>query len=987
MATLPAALRRRPPRWAIVVAGILALYSIFGFLILPRIVRAQMEKKLPDVLHRPVTVREVRFNPFAISMTIRGFSVRQPDGSPLLSFEELYVDVALLRHWRGGVHLESVKLVRPEVAVAIEKGGQLNFADLLAAPEPAEPVPTARLARKARAEPPKPEPDPTVFEIAHFLLDRGAIAFADRNRPHPFQARLEPLSFALDGFTTEPKKNGAYHFEARLEPATQLAWTGSISVTPPKSEGELSITGIPLAQFENYAEDSTTFRITAGTLDVRGKYVFDASSTPSIIRLEEGSARLNGLRLDPPGRDEALVRIDSLAFDGVSADVGQAQARIRSIALSGARIVARRLEDGAIELATLTPPRRRAPSSSSPSSEPSRPWSTRLDQLRVERLDLLWEDHTTPAPASVEIGEFALSLAPLAVPGDTPASFSTSMRIGGEGHFSAKGTLHPGSGSVEAEFALSKLALAMFQPYAALAITGSIGRGELDMTGRASFAPASGGAGRVRLGGDLSVSNFALLDSEGKELAGFERFALEKLATDTQAVSLGRVLLKGARMHYRINPDGSGNWASLSRQPARPEAGREDAPIESKRQGPEPRISIGAIALQNLSFDFTDRSLQPPFTARITRFGGQIAPFKKPGMVKSQIDFAGKLDGASLRVAGTLRPAGKDSDADIAVTLAPWNLPPTTPYGIRYTGYPVQRGKLTLDLKYKLGGRRVEASNVVAIHQLQLGDKVDSPTATGLPVKLALAILTDREGKLEIDLPIDGELDDPDFRVGKLVVHAILNVLQKAATSPFALLGSLFGHSEDLSMVEFAAGSDELGDAGRKKLESLAKALAERPGLRLSIAGGMDPEADRKGLLQSQLQETLLARRRGPASGKPAHGDDEPLSDAERGTALHALYLERVVAPREKEAAELRAEGKPVPAGFVARRDAPAPDVEAMLMQTMSLSPDALADLARSRAETVQDELTESYGIDPERVFVATTPETPRTRQATLQLE
>src|SRR3954451_18265164 len=287
MATLPAALRRRPPRWAIVVAGILALYSIFGFLILPRIVRAQMEKKLPDVLHRPVTVREVRLNPFAISMTIRGFSVRQPAGSPLLSFEEMYVAVALLRHWRGGVYLESVKLVRPEVSVAIEKGGQLNFADLLGAPEPAEPVPTARLARKARAEPPRPEPKPTVFEIAHFSLDRGAIAFADRNRPHPFEARLEPLSFALDGFTTEPKKNGAYHFEARLEPATQLAWTGSISAIPPKSAGELSITGIQLAQFVSYAEDSTTLRITAGTMDLRGRYLLDASRTPTAIKLEE----------------------------------------------------------------------------------------------------------------------------------------------------------------------------------------------------------------------------------------------------------------------------------------------------------------------------------------------------------------------------------------------------------------------------------------------------------------------------------------------------------------------------------------------------------------------------------------------------------------------------------------------------------------------------------------------------------------------------
>src|SRR3954447_18089276 len=314
MGTLAESFRRRPPRWAIVVVGLLGLYAVAGFLVLPAIVRSQMEKRLPGVLHRAVTVREVRFNPFAISMTIRGFSVKERDGSTLLGFEELYVDVALLRHLSGGVHLEEVRVVRPEVRVAVLQGGKLNFSDLLENGEPEKPP-----------EPKPAEGKPTIFEIAHFSLDRGAIAFADRNRRRPFEGRIEPLSFALDGFTTEPQKNGAYHFEARLEPATQLAWTGTISAIPPKSAGELSITGIQLAQFVSYAEDSTTLRITAGTMDLRGKYLFDASRTPTAIKLEEGSLSLNGLRLDHPDRDDELVRLDSLALDGISADVGEAQ--------------------------------------------------------------------------------------------------------------------------------------------------------------------------------------------------------------------------------------------------------------------------------------------------------------------------------------------------------------------------------------------------------------------------------------------------------------------------------------------------------------------------------------------------------------------------------------------------------------------------------------------------------------------------------------
>ncbi|MFL5294038.1 MAG: DUF748 domain-containing protein [Myxococcales bacterium] len=974
MGTLAESFRRRPPRWAIVVVGLVGLYAISGFLVLPAIVRSQMEKRLPAVLHRAVTVREVRFNPFAISMTIRGFSVKERDGSTLLGFEELYVDVALLRHLRGGVHLEEVRVVRPEVRVAVLKGGKLNFSDLLENGE-----------REQPAEPKPAEGKPTIFEIAHFSLDRGAIAFADRNRRRPFEGRIEPLSFALDGFTTEPQKNGAYHFEAKLEPATQLAWTGTISAIPPKSAGELSITGIQLAQFVSYAEDSTTLRITAGTMDLRGRYLFDASRTPTAIKLEEGSLSLNGLRLDHPDRDDELVRLESLALDGISADVGEAEARVRSIALLGAHLIVRRLSDGRIELSHLSRPRVLPKPSGAP---PSRPWTTRVDGIHVERLGLVWEDHVPATPARVEIGDLQLNLSPLLLPGGVTSTFSTSFRIGPDGHFSAQGTANAASGAADVQLELTKLDLSMFQPYAAQSITGSLARGELEVKGRASWSVAPDGTQRPRFDGDIAVANLSLLDGTGKPLAGFERFALEKLQTDTVETRLRRVLLKGGRLHGRIAPDGIANWATLSREPAKqetPPAKPETARVARKAEGP--KVSIEAIALEDFALDFTDRSLKPPFVTRLTRFGGQIAPFTQPGLAKSKIDLSGKLDGAPFRVSGVLRPAGKDSDADLTVSLAPWNLPPTSSYGIQYAGYPVQRGKLQLDLKYKLAKRRVEASNIVTIHQLQLGDHVDSPTATGLPVKLALAILTDRQGKLTIDLPVEGNLDDPDFRVGKVILHAVLNVLEKAALAPFALLGSLFGSSEDMSAVDFAAGSDELADTEEKKLESLAKALAERPGLRLSIAGSMDPQIDRKGLLRSQLEEVLAAARH-PPSGKlsPDH-DEAPLGAPERATVLHALYQERVIAPREKQAAQLKAAGKSIPADLLPRPGA-TPDVEETALQdTLSISPDDLADLARSRAETIQQALIEDYGIEPDRVFLADKPAPSRKSQATLQLE
>jgi hypothetical protein len=991
---------RRPPRWTIVVASLVLAYTLFGFFVLPRILKSQLETRLPPLLHRSVTVREVLFNPYAMSVTIRGFAVQEPDGSPLLTFEELYVNAAVLKHLRGGVHLQEVKLVQPVVGIAIEKGGRLNFADLLDQP----------------AEPKKPDSKPLLFEVARLTLDRGAISFSDLNRPHPFRGRIEPLSFSLQGFTTEPQKNGAYDFKARLEPSTEFVWSGSISTTPLKSSGTVSIRGIDLSQFGSYTDDSTQLRIRKGILDVQARYVFDASRTPTVIQLEDASALLSQLRVDPPAPlrgdpptpDEPLFTLDTLRLDGLSADVGAQSLRLRSIALSGGRVLARRLKDGRLELAELAKPARpaappaRTPPAAAPAAE-SKPWTTTLDELKVDHFGAVWIDESLAKPARLTVDELALRIGPVSVPGDAASRFETSMRLNGEGHLSADGTAHLGSSATDVHVSLKDLAFAPFQPYAAEFVTASIARGALSLDARASVAQ-----GRTSVSGDLQATNFSLVDTEGKELLGFDRFALGKLETDTKVTKLELVSLKGARLHYRIEPGKADNWSTLLRN-AKPAAPADAIPVAAatpvpsaapaaaasqpsapkKGKAPESKIAIKAIAIDDLALDFTDRSISPPYVARLTQFGGRIAPFAQPPQGTTRIDLGGKLDGAKVLVAGTLKPAGKESDADVTVSLAPWNLTPTTPYGIRFAGYPVEKGKLSLDLKYKIAGRKLDASNLVVIDQLTLGDSVNSPTATHLPVKLALAILTDRAGKLQIDLPIQGSMDDPDFRFGKVIVRTVVNVLEKAATAPFALLGSLFGSSEDMSSLEFASGADELAGAEQAKLDKLAKALTERPALRLSVAGLSDPATDRAGLLQAALDDALVdARRSATPAGKQPPPDDQPLSEAERAAGLRTLLLQRVVQPREQQAAALRAAGKPVPAELVPHRDLPAEQAEALVKETFALTPEDFDALARARAEAVQEALCDGHGLDPSRVFVAAAkagakPE----RKVSLQLE
>jgi len=220
------------------------------------------------------------------------------------------------------------------------------------------------------------------------------------------------------------------------------------------------------------------------------------------------------------------------------------------------------------------------------------------------------------------------------------------------------------------------------------------------------------------------------------------------------------------------------------------------------------------------------------------------------------VDGVGPID-----IAGHINPFNQTATNDLKITFKDVDLTPTSPYSGKFAGYRIAEGKLNLDLSYNLVGRKLKSKNVITLDRFTFGEKVASPDATHLPVRLAVAILKDRSGQILIDVPVEGSLDDPKFRVGKVVVHVLMNILEKAATSPFSLLGAVFGGGgEELSYQDFAPGSAVLLPSNEQKLDSLVKGLYERPGLQLEIAGSIDPDADRDGLRRASLDKQIRTR-------------------------------------------------------------------------------------------------------------------------------
>ena len=270
------------------------------------------------------------------------------------------------------------------------------------------------------------------------------------------------------------------------------------------------------------------------------------------------------------------------------------------------------------------------------------------------------------------------------------------------------------------------------------------------------------------------------------------------------------------------------------------------------------QIKIGKVALDNASFHFTDESVQPHVESTVGDFSGSVKGLTSDLNTVAAVDFKGKVNNyAPFSISGKINPLASDLFVDLSISLKDDALVPGSPYAARYVGYPLEKGAVSLDLHYYVTQRELKAENKVRVDQLQLGDPSGSPDAIKLPVKLGIALLQDRHGVIALDVPLHGRIDDPKFRLGPLIAQVFMNVITKAITKPFALLGSVFGGGEDLDHIAFDLGKAEFTAGEVSKLDTLATALYERPALKLGITGSIDPVKDREALAKLKLERKL----------------------------------------------------------------------------------------------------------------------------------
>lgn len=957
--------------WAL--AAVLA-YTLLGFLFLPWLARNQAPKLAQEHLGVDLAIEKVRFNPYLFKLTVEGLSLEDPVSGPMLAFQRLVADFSLSSTWRRAWTFGELTLEQPDLRLHRGEDGIGNLQRMLdRLPPPAEP-----------AEP-EPAGDLPRLVLHDVSLVEGRLAIEDEAHPEAWSLALGPLSFAMQDFATLPEREGVYTLEATGPRGGTLRWQGSLAVGPLDSAGTVEFADIAVAPFWEYVHHQYDAELTGDArFGLAFDYAFDGAGETPQFQLRQGRAELTGLAMARASTGDPLLELPRVTAAGVEFDLATSLLRVASVEVAGPGLDLRRLDDGRIDLVAAL-----APAGDEPLPEPAEPaepgaaLAIELDALRIDGGRIAFEDRAAPQPVRVELQDLGLAVTNYRSADGHSADVEVQAAAASGGSLAASGTVRGMPLDVGLDVSVEGLSLVPVLPYAAEAMNLEItsllaaAEGRVTLTGDEPFAYAGTAALRALEsnlpGEDDRLVGWQALDAEGVELSLARR-----------ALRIGKVAATEPFLRVLVSENGDLNLAAIV--PAGAD-GSEDAAAAAPgpAEGEAFTVGIGSVDIRAATMDFTDLNLPLPFRALVAPMEGEISTITTGSPTPARIELDGDVNeyGAAT-VRGALDLVDPKRLMDLELDFRNIEMAGLTPYTVKFAGREIAAGRLDVDLSWSIRNGQLESVNRMVINKLELGERVESPGAMSLPLDLAVALLTDTEGRIDLEVPVRGDLNDPQFRYAPLVFKALGNVLAKIVTAPFRFLGSLLGGDADaeaLEFVGFVAGDAALRGPEAEDLEQLATALAQRPELALQVGAAFDPERDGRAIRERRLDAAISGRfEAGEGSGK----DGDPVR-----LIMESMYTEAAGA---EAVAGLQAAHTATPAGSdkpVLDESAYLEALRAALLEQQAVDPQELRLLALERAAAVQNHLVESAGLDPARVSVAEPAEAPKADEnlVFLQLE
>lgn len=766
-------------------------------------------------------------------------------------------------------------------------------------------------------------PAPLDLSVKHFALNDGSIAVEDRVPNQPVSLDLTNLTATLDDFSTIGAAKARYAIRTALKQGGTIAATGALGLSAKQADAKLTIDSLALPLAQPYLDGMIGARLADGTLGASLPLDADWSSSATQVRVGTGELTLKSLKIMGPGAAKGAAPAVALAQGRVAVkriDVAARSAEIERVEATGLAVSGSREKDGRISLAELAQSpqhtavshshvtEHRAASSpkgaeakSAKGADTAQPgWRYRIDELVLKDGAADIVDEAAPSPAKLHLAPLQLDVRNLTEDMSRPLAIKLEASLNGKGMLDVNGdvTLSPLDASLSVE--ANRLDLSSFEPYFGSKLNAKIASAGLNARGQVKAVIPKSGAASYSYRGFVALVDVRLLDRiNSAPLAGWGTLGIGGINAryDTHGINLDVARITFSRFFGRVLLDAQGKLnlndvltqqreaagkqkpsTSTAEAASAPQAASAVSTASSTSNAPSTPLHarIGQVVLQEGHVNYTDDFVKPNYKADLEAITGTIGAFGTDITTPAPVDISASLaDNGPIAIRGTANPLASKPTLDLTASAHDVELKNLTPYALKYAGYPITKGSLNVDLHYKLDNDLLTAQNHLVIDQLTFGDHVENTTETHLPVRLAIALLKDSHGKIDVSIPVSGSLSNPQFSLGSLIWSAVTHLIERAVTAPFSLLANAIGgggsdtaSAEHLQYIAFAPGSAELTDSSRAKLDTLAKLLAQKPDVKLDLSGRADANVDTSGL-QAAYVDTLVkqAKAKETASG------------------------------------------------------------------------------------------------------------------------
>ena len=995
--------KRKAFRIAAVVALVLALYALAGFLLAPRLLRSALMDDIPKTLGATPQVGEIHINPFLFRVEIRNFSLAAPNGEKLLGFGRLFVDFDLSSIWHRAYTFGNIDIDAPWINAIVAKDGDLNLLQLR---------PKTPAAKPAATPAPNSGPLPAI-RIGSFKVSAASVTYDDRSRPSDFSARLEPINFELRDFTTGVE-GGRFTFTGVSKVGERIEWRGHLSAQPIESDGELHIGALQARTIWDYVEDQVSFAVNSGSIDVDATYKFSLKDAVD-LHMDVSKVAVSDLSVRPKQSDVDWITLPRMLVSGTTVDLSRRQAHVDSLSLTGLKLTTWLEPDGSLNLLRLLGKPSAAPASAAPASAAApggavtpangsapaaAPWKFDLGEFVLQEASISAEDRGTSPAAKVLLAPLSVKVAGVSLDLAKAVTVALDTRVNDTGTLKVDGTVTPQPLSADIALKLDAIELKAAQPYIAQRTSMTLLEGRLSADAKIRYGaakPALQFTGNVSVAALHTVDNALhdpFIDWDRLDVTGvtFEH-APDRLDIDqvTARKLYARVIIEpdrtlnvtrvmagpGATVVAPTVPGGEPVAQTAPPAPVAPtsksaasksRAGKIAASTPAPAAAPMMPMAVKKILLHAGAANFSDLSLQPNFATGIQSIEGTVTGLSSKPNSRAKVDIHGAVDQFSpVAITGEVNVLSAALYTDLSLSFRNMELSTFNPYSGKFAGYNITKGKLTTELHYKVDGRKLDAQHHIIVDQLEFGAKTESKDAVSLPIKLAVALLKDRNGVIDLNIPVNGTLDDPKFRLGPVIWKVFVNILEKAVTAPFALLGSLFGGGPDLQFIDFSPGMSGLDSAAVDKTRTIVKALNERPQLKIEVPIAEVDELDRPALIETQFSAQLREAQSGKNGAKnpAAAAPDYEAMDPNAKVALLTKVYAKALGGEPKYPEEVTS--------IKAKPDLAAAKVDFLskaLHEHIAVAAADLTALGQQRAVAIQQALLTDSQVGADRVFL-----------------